>query len=77
MNPAKELRRLLAGAPQTLTGTVIAVDGQALKVRTAHGVRDAKSVGDATYRVDDEVLVKDGIVQGRVTPAAQVPVYYV
>lgn len=78
MNPALRLRELLgAGRAANLTGTVIAVDGQALKVRTSRGVIDARSVDATTYRDGDQVLVREGIVQGRVKNDADVPVYHV
>jgi hypothetical protein len=54
---------------------VIGIDGDVLRVRTLRGVVEASASG--AFRVGDEVLLRDGIVQGRVTPAASVPVYYV
>lgn len=77
MNPAEELKRLFAGPPRNVTGTIISVDGQALKVRTARGVIDARSTDAAVYRVGQSVLLRDGIVQGRVAAEADVPVYRV
>lgn len=76
MNPYLELRQMLGERTQTLTGTVLSVDAQAVKVRTAQGVIDARSI-DGAFSVGDDVLIKGGIVQGRVKPAASVPIYYV
>jgi hypothetical protein len=78
MNPALALKQLIAGGrPSNLTGTVLTVDGQTLKVRTARGIIDGRSVDATTYRAGDEVLMRDSIVQGKVKPAASVPVYFV
>lgn len=77
MNPAEELKRLLAGPPRHVTGTIISVDGQALKVRTARGVIDARSTDAAVYRAGQGVLLRDGIVQGRVAAESDAPIYYV
>jgi len=77
MNPALMLRRLLAGPSTQMTGTVVSVSGQAIQVRTAQGVIDARSVDATTYRADDEVLIRDGIVRGKVKSISSVPIYYV
>lgn len=77
MNPHLELKRLLTAGDAPVTGAVMSVSGAVMKVRTPQGVIDARSVDGATYRAGDEVLVRDGIVRGRVTPAASVPVYSV
>jgi len=78
MNPALKLKKLLGiGQVSNLTGTVVSVEGQVLKVRTGRGMVDARSVDATVYRIDDEVLVREGIVQGRVKLTAVVPVYYV
>lgn len=78
MNPYIALQRLIGGGrPRNLTGTVLTVNGQGLKVHTGQGVVDARSVDATTYRAGDEVLLRDGIVMGRVAPESSVPIYYV
>lgn len=77
MNPAIELLKRLGQRPANIVGTVVAVEGQAVKVRTSRGLVDARSVDATTYRPGDEVLLRDGIVQGRIKQASEVPVYFV
>lgn len=77
MNPYLELRRLLQRQAASVTGSVVSVSGQALKVRTAQGVIDARSVDATAYNAGDEVMLRDGVVRGKVKPINSVPVYYV
>jgi len=78
MNPARKLKRLLRGsAPLRATGSVLEAAGQRVRVATARGVVEARSVDATAYRAGDEVLVAGGIVQGRVKRAADIPVYQV
>lgn len=77
MKSIQQLKQYLAPAPTVKTGTVLSVSGQAVQVNTASGVVDARSVDATTYRAGDEVLLRGGIVSGRVRAAASVPIYYV
>jgi serine acetyltransferase len=71
MNPLIELRRKIAKRTGAQTGTVIEVAGTVLRVRTASGVVVVR--GEAS--VGDDVLVHEGVVQGRVNAEASVPIY--
>lgn len=77
MNPYLAFRHLTDAQPKPATGAIVSIDGSVVRVRTARGLIDAKNVEAARYAVGEEVLVRDGAVQGRVKPAASVPVYYV
>lgn len=77
-NPYLALREMLSRqAPQT-AGTVIEVLRDATyRVRTAAGSVEVKAAGNAAYAAGDSILVRDGIIQGRVKSAASAPVYNV
>lgn len=77
MSAYDELRRLLGQRKAEITGTVLTVAGQSLAVQTARGTIEARSPDATVYLAGDEVLLRDGIVLGRVKPAASVPVYEV
>jgi hypothetical protein len=75
MKSVERLRQALAPQRAAMTGTVIGIDGDLLRIRTLRGVVTA--TGGRDLRVDDDVLVRDGVVLRRVRPASSVPVYYV
>jgi len=78
MNPLIELKRLLADAPKQFSGAVVeSVDRNRYRVRGPGGVTEAAAIGGAAFVRGDEVMVRDGVIIGRVRPSAQVPVYRV
>lgn len=77
MNPLLELRRLVAPRRRALTGAVVEVSARIIKVRTPKGIIEARAVDATFYVAGDEVLVRDGLVQGKVRSSASVPIYNV
>jgi hypothetical protein len=79
VNPLLELRRLLASKPALQTsGTVIELLRNSMyRVRTASGSIEATASGNAAYASGDEVLILNGVIQGRVKNASAIPVYQV
>lgn len=78
MNTLGELRARLLGAPAQQSGTIIeAITATSFRVRTAQGVVECNSADGNAYHVDDEVLVRGNIIQGRLKNIATVPVYNV
>ena len=77
-NPVQELRSLLSRPILQISGVVIEVlQNQTYRVRTMSGSLEAKAVGNVTYPVNSEVLVRNGIIQGRLKNAASIPIYSV
>lgn len=78
MKPLLRLKRLLADGPTQFSGAIVeAVGGDRYRVRGPGGVTEAAAVGGAAFVRGDEVMVRDGVIIGRVRPSAQVPVYRV
>lgn len=73
MNALDELRAKVAKRARAATGTVIAIEGETTRVRTAGGVVFARSRDGVS--VGDEVLVSGGAIAGRVPPVSSLPVY--
>ena len=78
MNPLKDLQKLVSKKTvDSYTGTVVAVSGQNLSVKTSQGVRQASSVGAVPYKVGDFVSVQGSVVLGKTLPASSLPVFSV
>jgi hypothetical protein len=78
MNPIQELRAMLVKPVLQTSGTVIEVlRSQTYRVRTAAGSMEVKAVGNAAYAIGAEVLVRNGIIQGRIKSETTVPTYSV
>lgn len=77
MNPFLEFRRLVQGSRIVTTGAVVEVDGQTIRVRTRAGVIDARAVDSTLYIAGDEVLLREGLIQGKVRALSTVPIYNV
>jgi len=77
VNPYQDLRAELPAETKSATGTVTAISGHRLTVRTAAGIVDAQTGDNAIYRIGDEVLLNGNIVLGRVSAASSVPIYRV
>lgn len=78
MNPLLELRKLLLRPALVASGPVIEVlRNNVYRVRTPSGSLEAAATGNAAYLLNEEVLVSNGIITGRVKAASAIPVYEV
>lgn len=78
MNPIQQLKRLLAGPPSQFSGEVVeALGADRYRVRGPGGVVEAITSGGLAFVRGDEVMVRDGVILGRVRSTEQVPVYRV
>lgn len=77
-NPILELRSRLFKQTLQTSGEIIEVlQNSTYRVRTVSGSLEVKAAGNAAFAVGDEVLVRDGIIQGFVKKLSTVPVYTV
>lgn len=78
MNPLKEMQKLLAKSKADIySGTVVAVSGANLSVKTAQGVRQVVAVGATPYKVGDYISVQGSIVLGKTAALDTLPVFSV
>lgn len=77
-NPFLELQRLIVRPALQTSGTIIEVlQNQTYRVRTTSGSLEVKASGNAAYGAGDEVIVRDGLIQGRVRSISSIPTYNV
>lgn len=75
MNPLIELQRIFTPGERTFAGLVVSIDGDAVVIQSATGRARASRPAGLALSVGDEVLVRDGAVQGRLRAAEFLPVY--
>jgi hypothetical protein len=77
-HPIDQLRALLLKPALVGSGTVIEVlRNNVYRVRMPSGSLEAVAAGNAAYLQGEEVLVSNGVIQGRVKNASTIPVYEV
>jgi len=79
MNPLNELRGLLHARGPSTSGTIIEALGTSrYRIRASNGgAIEAVAVGNAAFVAGEEILIRDGVILGRLKPSANVPVYHV
>lgn len=78
MNPLLDLRRILAAQAPRISGQVLErLDGNRYRISVPRGTVEAVATGNAAFVVGDEVMLREGVILGRVKPAASVRVYSV
>lgn len=78
MNPLIDLRKILAAQAPRVSGVVIeALAGDRYRIRASSGTIEAAAVGNAAFVPGDEVMVREGVILGRVKPSRNVRAYTV
>lgn len=76
-HPIQQIKKLLkAGSPQT-SGKVVAVMRDNIHVATRDGVSIIPRTDATAYRPGDEVILKNGTLQGRRQSEEDIPIYSV
>jgi hypothetical protein len=73
MNSFLNIRGQLSRTTGAQTGTVVSADGDLLRVQSVAGTKTVRG----TAPIGAEVLVRDGAVEGRVSPAESLSIYHV
>ena len=78
MNPLFDLRKILATQAPRASGVVIeAPSGDRYRIRASSGTVEAAAAGNAAFAPGDEVMVRDGVILGRIKPSRNVRAYTV
>lgn len=76
MNPLITLRQLINKPVLQTSGSIIEVlPNQNYRVRSVSGALEVKAAGNVNYQLGDEVLIRDGLIQGRIKNINSIPVY--
>jgi len=78
MSSLNELRRFFAQPPQEASGTVVErIDADRYRISVGAGSIEAVATGGAAFKVGDEVLVRSGVILGRLKAISLLRVYTV
>lgn len=75
MNPSKELIAAIKDVT-IINGRVVSVIGNKVGVSTSEGVVTSFVVDGITLVIGDTVVLKNGVISGKLRPAGSVPVYF-
>lgn len=77
MNPLRGIQRILVSSRRRAGQVAEVFEGNRYRVRVQGGTIDAVATGNAAFLAGDEVAIREGVILGRVKPAASVKVYSV
>lgn len=75
-NPVIELKRLLGTLDTQTSGVITEVlRNGTYRVRTPKSTLEVKAVGGQVFLVNDEVIVRNGLIQGGLRKSSTIPTY--